>query len=256
MISNYKTDPSKAGRKQRDRRYRAGLGAPVVSGRVRNFQELPNEYRPRERLFREGPSALSDQELLCILLNTGIKGKSVGVLAGEVLNKLDRCKDVPAAKDLAAMTGLGVSKACMIAAMLELGRRRWGPPGTRVLLPADVYDLIRHYADRRQERFVCISLNGAHEVLAIRVVTVGLVNRTIVHPREVFSDPIQDRASAVCVAHNHPSGRLEPSDEDNEITWRLVEAAEILGLRFLDHLIFSGKSFFSYNQAGLLKPPP
>jgi DNA repair protein RadC len=143
-----------------------------------------------------------------------------------------------------------------VAAMLELGRRRWGQRGICIRFPEDIFNLIRHYGDRRQERFICISLNGAHEVIAVRVVTVGLVNRTIVHPREVFSDPLQDRASAVCVAHNHPSGKLTPSGEDNEITFRLKEAADILGINFLDHLVFSGEGFFSYRHSGRLPENP
>jgi DNA repair protein RadC len=209
--------------------------------------------RSREKLLTEGPEALSDRELLAVLLNTGIKGKNVTVLAEELVELLDRAKNIPRIEDLAALFGLGETKACAITAMLELGRRRWGQRGTCVRSPEDIYALIRHYGDRKQERFLCISLNGAHEVLSIRVVTVGLVNKTIVHPREVFSDPLKDRASAVCVAHNHPSGWLKPSGEDNEITVRLRESAGILGLRFLDHIIFSGESFFSYSRNGLLK---
>jgi DNA repair protein RadC len=216
------------------------------------WESLPREDLPREKLCRDGPEALSDRELLSLLLNTGIKGKSVTVLARELLDKLDKCKTIPPVKELAAINGLGRSKACAVAAMLEFGRRRWGQPGTRIRLPVDVFDIIRHYADRRQERFLCVSLNGAHEVLAVRVVTVGLVNKTIVHPREVFSDPIQDRASAVCVAHNHPSGKLKPSGEDDEITRKLKAAADTLGLHFLDHIIFCGEGFFSYSQEGLL----
>jgi DNA repair protein RadC len=216
------------------------------------FDMLPDEVKPRERLLKKGPEALSDRELLAILLNTGIRGKNVLVLADELLEKLDRSKEIPPVEELALISGLGKIKACAIISMLELGRRRWGRREIRVQTPEDAYALIRHYADRRQERFICLSLNGAHEILAIRVVTVGLVNRTIVHPREVFSDPIQDRASAVCVAHNHPSGRLNPSGEDDEITLRLKEAADILGIRFLDHLIFSESGFFSYNQADRL----
>ena len=215
--------------------------------------DIPRESRPRERLLREGPESLSDRELLCILLNAGIRGKNVNILAGELLERLDLCGRIPSINDLLGISGLGESKACTVAAMLELGRRRWGQRGKRVKTPADVYDLVRHYADRRQELFLCVSMNGAHEVLAVRVVTVGLVNRTIVHPREVFSDPLQDRASAVCVAHNHPSGNLKPSGEDNEITGKLKAAAEILGLFFLDHLIFSREGFYSYSQAGGLK---
>jgi DNA repair protein RadC len=213
----------------------------------------PEPPRAREKLLMSGPEALSDQELLAVLLNTGIKGKNVNVLAGELVEVLDRTKDIPRIEELAALAGLGETKACAIAAMLELGRRRWGQRGTCIRSPDDVYALIRHYSDRKQERFICISLNGAHEVLSVRVVTVGLVNKTIVHPREVFSDPLKDRASAICVAHNHPSGRTKPSGEDNEITIRLKDSAVILGLRFLDHIIFSGEGFFSYSQKGMLK---
>jgi DNA repair protein RadC len=113
--------------------------------------------------------------------------------------------------------------------------------------------LIRHYADRKQERFLSVSLNGAHEVINVRVVTVGLVNRTIVHPREVFADPLSDRCSAICVCHNHPSGNLEPSIEDDDVTTSLETAAAILGIRFLDHLIFSETAFFSYKKENRLK---
>ena len=100
---------------------------------------------------------------------------------------------------------------------------------------------------------MCLSLNGAHELIAVRIVTIGLVNRTIVHPREVFADPIIDRASAVVVAHNHPSGNLEASGEDKEITVKLKRAADILGLNFLDHIIFSESSYLSFRQEGLIK---
>jgi len=217
------------------------------------FLDLPRESMPRERLLKEGPEILSDKELLCILLNTGIKGKNVGALAEELLNMLDSIKDIPSIKDLQKINGLGESKAAAITAMLELGRRRFTQRDIKLQSPEDAYNVIRHYADRRQERFLCISLNGAHEVLAVRVVTVGLVNKTIVHPREVFSDPLQDRASAVCVAHNHPSGKLKPSGEDNEITRRLSLAADILGINFLDHIIFSTEGFFSYNREGLME---
>jgi len=213
---------------------------------------LPRESRPRERLIRCGPEALSDKELLSIVLVSGIQGKTVSVLAQELLGKLDREKGIPAVKDLKELTGLGESKACTIAAMLEFGRRKWAS-GQRIRNPMDIFDLIRHHADRRQEKFVCLSLNGAHELLAVRLVTIGLVNRTIVHPREVFADPLLDRASAIAVAHNHPSGNLNPSAEDSDITRRLKAAADILGINFLDHVIFSETSFFSFRQEGLIE---
>ena len=209
--------------------------------------------RPRERLINRGPDALSDTELLAILLNTGIKGKSVTVLASELRNLINLEKDVPSVKDLCGLSGLGDSKACSVSAMLEFGRRRWGATGTAIKYPSDIYNIIRHNADKKQERFISISLNGAHEVISARVVTIGLVNRTIIHPREVFADVIQDRAAAFAVAHNHPSGQLLPSAEDDEITGRLLEASSILGLHFLDHIIFSENDWWSYRQNGLLK---
>jgi DNA repair protein RadC len=205
--------------------------------------------RPRERLLAMGPEALSDQELLAILLNTGIRGKNVTLLAEELLERLDRDKNIPPVKELSRLTGVGETKACAVVAMLEYGRRRWGVSGARIKHPQDVFTLIRHYADRKQERFICVSLNGAHEVQAVRVVTVGLVNRTIIHPREVFADVILDRAAAVIAAHNHPSGRLKPSPEDDDVTRTLVRAADVLGIRFLDHVIFSETAYFSYRQA-------
>jgi DNA repair protein RadC len=219
----------------------------------RRLLDLRPVQRPRERLISRGPEALSDAELLAILLNSGIKGKGVAELAGELLSMLDLNKEIPTVDKLASLTGMGKAKACAVAAMLEFGRRRWGAAGAAIRQPDEIYTLIRHNADRKQERFISLSLNGAHEVLAVRVVTIGLVNKTIVHPREVFADIIQDRAFAFIVAHNHPSGRLLPSGEDDEITERLAKAAKILGLHFLDHLIFSDEGWWSYRQNGRLE---
>jgi DNA repair protein RadC len=168
----------------------------------------------RERLASEGPSSLADGELLAALLGTGTRGKGVRVLADEVLELLDSSRGVPEAAVLRRIGGMGAAKACAVAAALELGRRLYGAREVRIASPRDVFPLVSHWADRKQERFVCCSLNGAHELIAARVVSIGLVNRTVVHPREVFADPLTDRACAVVLAHNHPSGRLEPSLED------------------------------------------
>jgi DNA repair protein RadC len=213
---------------------------------------LRRDSRPREKLNLYGPEALADHELLAILLNTGVQGKNVNALATELLELLDREKGIPSIKQLCQLTGLGLSKASAIVAMLEFGKRRWGASGTCIKHPGDIFNTVRHFADRRQERFICLSLNGAHELLKARTVTLGLVNRTIVHPREVFADPLLDRASAIAVAHNHPSGQLRPSPEDDDITLQLVNSAKILGLRFLDHVIFTDVGFYSYRQEGRL----
>jgi DNA repair protein RadC len=213
-----------------------------------NLVGPPFEACPQERLIARGPDALSDRELLAVLLNTGIKSKRVWTLAGDLLKYLDKRKGIPDVEELSKILGLGKGKSCSIVAMLELGRRQWGIAGTCIRQPEDVFNLIKHYADRKQECFICLSLNGAHKILAVRIVTIGLVNKALVHPREVFADPILDRASAVIVAHNHPSGQLAPSSEDDEITERLRAAAEILGLNFLDHIIFSETAYFSYQK--------
>ena len=212
---------------------------------------LQKENRPRERLIRSGPQSLSDEDLLSVVLVSGIRGKSVTFLARELLSRLDNEKEIPSINQLCSLSGMGQSKACAVAAMLEFGRRKWAS-GQRIRHPEDIFSLIKHYADRRQEKFLCLSLNGAHEVLAVRIVTLGLVNRTIIHPREVFADPIHDRASAIVVAHNHPSGNVQPSSEDSKITQRLKVSADILGLNFLDHLIFSETFYFSFRQEGLI----
>ena len=217
------------------------------------IKTMPAEDRPRERMINKGPGFLSDLELLMILINSGIPGKNVAVLAQELLLLLDTNKGIPSIRDIMEITGFGEAKACLICAMLEFGFRRWGSAGKRILTPADIFTQVRHFADRKQERFISISLNGAHEVISVRVVTVGLVNKTIVHPREVFADLIQDRAAAFCVAHNHPSGQLSPSSEDDEITIRLSHSAEILGIYFLDHLIFSEDFWWSYRQNNRIK---
>jgi len=185
---------------------------------MKKFKDLSAAERPREKLQAKGPEALSDLELLAILLGSGTKGSDVLAVAGRILKVLDGRNEKLGAEELQAIEGVGPAKASLIAAALEFARRRIRPEGLRISFPADVLPLIRHYADRRQEHFICVSLNGANEVIAARVVSVGLVNKTQVHPREVFADPITDRASAVIVAHNHPSGSLEPSREDIDIT--------------------------------------
>jgi DNA repair protein RadC len=163
---------------------------------------------------------------------------------------LDAANERPSLQELKKIEGIGVAKASLIAAALEFARRRIRPEGLKVSFPADVLSLIGHFADRKQEHFLCISLNGANEVIACRVVSVGLVNKAQVHPWEVFADPITDRATAVIIAHNHPAGGLTPSKEDIEITQRLKTAGETLGIRLLDHIIFNHKGYYSFLEHG------
>jgi DNA repair protein RadC len=158
----------------------------------------------------------------------------------------------PDLNDLQRLEGIGPAKATLIAAALEFSRRRIQPDGMRIKTPVDVLPLVRHYGDRKQEHFLCISLNGAGEVISTRVVSIGLVNKTQVHPREVFADPITDRASAVILAHNHPAGDLRPSKEDLQVTEQLVQAGATLGITVFDHIIFNRSGHFSFLANNIL----
>lgn len=223
----------------------------LMKTEVREIAHIPKEERPRERLCLRGPEYLSDQELLSVMIGSGIKGNTVQAISVELLKILDTNAEATL-KDFISIRGMGKAKASQISAALEFCRRRIRPIHDRITMPRDVIPLISHYGNRRQEYFLSISLNGAHEVIQVRVVSMGLVNRTIVHPREVFADPLTDRATSLIVAHNHPSGNVEPSPEDKDITRRLKEAGDILGIQLLDHLIFSSENFFSFLENGLL----
>ncbi len=202
--------------------------------------------------MRSGPAILSDRELLAAVLGTGGRGNSVDRLSGEVLRLLEECNYDAHPRRLLEVRGLGPAKAGMLAAAIEFGRRVLVPRHYRIRQPSDVVPLLQHYADRPQEYFLAVSLNGAHEVIAVRIVSVGLVNRTLVHPREVFADAIADRAAAIIVAHNHPSGNADPSEEDRAVTRSLHDAGDILGVRVLDHVIFTADGYHSFLEAGEL----
>lgn len=217
---------------------------------MKKIQEIEQKDRPREKLIQRGPQALTDLELLSLLLGAGSGGQDVFSLARQVQCVLDSKNGSFKASDLLQIKGLGMAKACLIAAALEFSGRRIKPAGVKIAGPQDVLPLVQHYLDRKQECFICISLNGAHHVIATRVVTIGLANACQVHPREVLSDPLTDRACAVVVAHNHPSGDLEPSSEDIRLTKRLQMAAEIVGIELLDHIIFARTGIYSFKEHG------
>ena len=216
-----------------------------------SIMELPPQDRPREKLENKGALALSDLELLMILLSSGNAKRRVNEIALDLLTLLDTKVDATT-DDIAKISGIGTAKASVISAALELGRRRFVKNGNTISTPNDISLEVKHFATREQEQFIVIVLNGAHEVINIFTATIGLVNRALIHPREVFSDPIARRATAIILAHNHPSGILEPSREDITTTSRLAESGEILGIKVIDHLIFSTKSYYSFREHGLM----
>jgi len=218
----------------------------------KSIHDIPVSDRPREKLIRKGAAALSDKELLAVLLGKGTPGMDVMTLASKLARLIDEKGLDVKAEDLSQFSGVGDAKAALILAAIEFARRRIKPEGVKIVTPADLLPHVRHYADRKQEHFLCASINGANEILHIRVVSIGLIDRSPVHPREVFADALVDRASAVIVAHNHPSGGLEPSPSDIDITAQLKAAGEVVGIALLDHIIFNRTGYYSFLEDGRL----
>ncbi|MSR88379.1 MAG: DNA repair protein RadC [Candidatus Margulisbacteria bacterium] len=210
--------------------------------------DIDSNDRPREKLRNKGALSLCDEELLAILLGSGSATQDVLSLSKAILKEITPDTPTPKFETLCKITGIGPAKASLILSAIEFGRRRTQESSIKILTPKDIYGIVIPYANKKQEHFIVISLNGAQEVIAIRVISVGLVNQTQVHPREVFADPLTDRASSIVVAHNHPSGSLTPSQEDLEVTEKLIQAGKILGIPLLDHIIFSTKGFYSFTE--------
>ncbi len=219
---------------------------------MKKIKDMSANERPREKLLAKGPKFLADWELLAVILGRGSQKNDVITLSKKIVKVIDEKGLDFIAEDILHIDGIGNARATSISASLEFVRRRIKPEGLKIRFPAEIFPLIRHYGDRKQEHFICASLNAANEVMNVRVVTIGLVNKSQVHPREVFADVIAERASAVIVAHNHPHGGLEPSPEDIQVTKRLKEAAKILGLNLLDHIIFNSKGYHSFSEKGEL----
>ena len=216
---------------------------------------------PRERLEALGPEALSDAELLALLLRTGRPGRPAPQLAAALLARQGGLLGLAAAgpRELAAEPGIGPAKCAAIRASLELGRRvaaRRLDPGTPLRSPADVF---RHFHPSLRhvscERFLVLLLDGRHRVMRHELVSQGTLTASLVHPREVFRPALRDAAAAVVLVHNHPSGDPTPSAEDREVTSRLARAGELLGVRVLDHVVVAERGYASLRELGWLEPP-
>lgn len=221
---------------------------------MKKMRDLPPVDRPREKIAGKGAGSLSGTELLEAIIGRGTKDRDVRTLAREVEAVLNKQKGQTTLADLVRIDGIGPTKAAQILACIELGRRLFkeSPESVKVQKPEDILALVQEFREKKQEHFICISLNGAGEVLNKRVVTIGLLNHSLVHPREVFADAITDRAASVVCVHNHPSGSLEPSSQDIAITRQLEEAGALLGIRLLDHIIITKTGYASMKEKGFV----
>lgn len=202
----------------------------------------------RERLLHNGAVSLSDIELVQILLGNGTAGTPLIKIATSVLRVLELERATLAPERLLKISGLGAAKVSVLLAALEISRRIVFCDRKKIIYPSDIISLLRNYSDRKQEYFICIYLNGAHESIAVKVISIGIVNKAIVHPREVFAYAIEQRAASIIMAHNHPSNNVLPSAEDEQVTERLITAGGILGIPVLDHIVFSPDTYYSFSE--------
>ncbi len=222
------------------------------------IHDLPVSERPRERLQKLGVAALSAQELLALILGRGIAGESVMVTAQRLLSQFGSLKGTASAsvEELSQVRGIGTAKAAQIKAAFELANRLEGyaEAGQKpvVKTPEDVAGLVRgRLKDKRKEHFLALLLDTRSQVIKVAEISVGSLDTSIVHPREVFQEAISASAASVIFVHNHPSGDTTPSEDDIGLTKRLAEAGEIVGIDVLDHVIIGAKSYLSLKREGL-----
>lgn len=222
-------------------------------------KDLPLDDRPREKLLLRGAQHLSDAELLAILLRTGTKGKSVLTIAQELICE-NKNLAILASKSISYLkktSGIGNDKAAALFAAFEISRRilsqiKWESE-KKITSPQDVADIfIPLMRDELKEKFILVCLNSANKVIKYEVISVGNLNSSIVHPREIFKSAIENSSASIILLHNHPSGNAEPSNEDISITRKLVEAGKMLDIPVFDHIIIAGTGYTSFVKRRLI----
>jgi DNA repair protein RadC len=219
---------------------------------MKRIKEMQVFDKPREKMNKKGSRALSDIELLAVLLGSGIKGKDVFNLAGDILKIARSDFNSLNIDNLTKIDGIGLAKATQISAAIEFSRRFLIKEEVKIMSSDDILKLTDDLKSKKQEYFIVITLDGAHNLIQKRVVFIGTLNRTLIHPREIFADALTDRAADIILVHNHPSGSLEPSKEDLNVTKQLEDAGKILGINILDHIIVSKSGYYSFQENKML----
>ena len=220
-------------------------------------REMSPDERPREKAKREGLSALSNRELIALLLQSGTKSKSVLELADEVLSLCGSLGELMYMdpSDLMEINGIKEVRAIQLFAGIELCRRidRSSLEKVAICSPDDLVRWLRlSYGYAQQEHFIAVYLNQQNEILHHRVLFIGTLNASMVHPREVFKEAMRQSASSIICAHNHPGGSAEPSSADHHVTRQIVESGKIVGIPLMDHIIVSPNAWFSFRQSGFI----
>ena len=206
----------------------------------------------RELTLLNGISYPDDEELIMLILGKGTKNNPIESLAEKVTKTINSSNEEELIPNLKKIDGMGESRALVIAAALELGRRRRGILRSSINAPKDVIPFLQHYTLMPTEHFITVTVNGAKEILSTRVVSVGTINKALIHPREVFANAVSEYASGIICCHNHPCGQCYPSNADIDSTKILQKAAKILGIAFMDHIIITKEDYFSFLEHGML----
>lgn len=205
---------------------------------------------PREKLERFGAERLTDMELLRILIGSGNRQTSAEQISKRLLKLLKEHGSAVSYDEVLSVPGMGPAKTCEIIALFELGRRYLIPPERPVITcPKDAFEELKFLAARKQECFAMLTLDGANRVIDNTVVFIGTLDQSLIHPREIFAKALEDRAASIILAHNHPSGSLEVSLEDREVTEKLRQAGELMGIEVLDHIVVTKHGFQSVKTA-------
>ena len=231
----------------------------MIERKKLTVKDLPPDDRPREKLLLRGAQNLSDAELVAILLRTGKKGKSVIEIAREIINKEGNLA-VLATRTVASLKkidGIGDDKAATLAAAFELSRRILSQAKSlsnrKITSPQDIAEFfIPLLRDEIKEKFIVVCLNSSNKIISYETISVGNLNSSVVHPREVFKVAIDNSSANIILIHNHPSGNPEPSNEDIRITKKIVEAGKILDILVFDHLIIAAETYTSFVEKRLI----
>lgn len=220
--------------------------------KTRRIHQLLPADRPREKLQRKGEAALSDFELLEVIIGNGSKGADVGYIARQIQKLLQKGTNALNYESLTAIKGVNLATASKILASLEISRRHLVRDNTPLRSLPDILARLVDIRTKQQEYFLCLSLDGGQRLIAQRTITIGTLDSVIAHPREVFSDAIADRAASIIIAHNHPSGEVRPSQKDITLTQQLVASGQLLGIPLRDHVIVAKNEHYSFRQHHLL----
>ena len=217
------------------------------------IQKLDKKDRPREKLLAKGAENLTDIELIQIIIGSGVKNADVTKISKQIKKLLDTNGYKIISEQLTAIKGVSTATATKLVALFELAEREF-KDFTIIDSAEKAAMLVPELKDTKQEHLIVLSLDGANRLIQKRLISIGTLNASLVHPREVFADPITDRAASIIVIHNHPSGTPEPSDADIQITKRLQDAGKLLGINVLDHIIIAKNNIYSFTDDNTLQP--